>query len=202
MNIGRRLLMMSAALVTVVALLVVAPAPAAAQVSDYQLALRWAPVHYQDTASADYDVDYLSTVDFDGDWDAINNWQHQDDNLAWLTGAAYYSVVETSTHWFIIYAFYHPRDWTDLWDPFDLFHHENDMEGALLTVRRHTAHADMGRLGPSHDVPGGEGPWLPCVERRFLSGLGRGRLLSDHRRRRGAVQRQRPVRRLPAGRDI
>jgi hypothetical protein len=45
-------------------------------------------------------------------------------------------VVETSTHWFIVYAFFHPRDWTDAWDPFDLDHHENDMEGVLLSVRR------------------------------------------------------------------
>ncbi|HEX6869532.1 MAG TPA: hypothetical protein VF163_00415 [Micromonosporaceae bacterium] len=133
----RRLVTLGAAALALATSLVVgSPAPALAQVSDYQLALRWAPVHYQDTASADYDADYLSTVNFDGDWDALNNWQHQDDNLSWLAGAASYSVVETSTHWFILYAFFHPRDWTDVWDPFDLYHHENDMEGVLLTVRR------------------------------------------------------------------
>jgi hypothetical protein len=112
-------------------------APAAqAQPTDAALAARWAPVHYQDTDSSDYDADYLSTVDFDADWNAQNNWESQDDTVSRLIGAVYYSVVETSTHWFIVYSFYHPRDWVDFPDPFDLDHHENDMEGALLTVRR------------------------------------------------------------------
>src|SRR5262245_7443102 len=116
--------------------LLVAPAPAGAAVSDFDLALRWAPVHYQDSDSSDYDADYLSTVDFDADWNARNNWESQDDSVARLTGAVYYSVVETDTHWFLIYAFYHARDWSDVPDPFGLWTHENDMEGALLTVRR------------------------------------------------------------------
>lgn len=102
-------------------------------VSDFDLALRWAPVHYQDSDSSDYDADYLSKVDFDGDWDARDNWEAQPSFP--LRGAVYYSVVETSTHWFILYGFYHPRDWTEF-DPFGLLTHENDMEGVLLTVRR------------------------------------------------------------------
>lgn len=111
------------------------PVPALAAPSDADLAMRWAPIHYQDTDSSDYDADYLSKVDFDGEWDTRNNWEHQDDSLARLTGAVYYSVVETSTHWFIVYAFYHPRDWTEF-DPFGIDTHENDMEGVLLVVRR------------------------------------------------------------------
>ncbi len=110
--------------------------PATAVPTDAALALRWAPVHYQDTDSSDYDADYLSTVNFDSDWDAKNNWERQDDNLSWLSGAVYYSVVETGTHWHLVYAFYHPRDWEDFPDPFGQFTHENDMEGVLLTVRK------------------------------------------------------------------
>jgi hypothetical protein len=124
------------AAIVVATLVLAAPGSAQAQADDAQLARHWAPVHYQDTDSSDYDADYLSTVNFDGDWNAANNWGRQDDNPSWLSGAVYYSVVETGTHWFLLYGFYHPRDWTDVWDPFDLFHHENDMEGALLTVRR------------------------------------------------------------------
>lgn len=116
--------------------LLVAPVPGHAAATDADLALRWAPVHYQDTDSSDYDADYLSTVDFDGDWNARNNWESQDDSVARLTGAVSYSVVETDTHWFLLYGFYHARDWSDVPDPFGLFTHENDMEGALLTVRR------------------------------------------------------------------
>ncbi|MFC4100795.1 hypothetical protein [Paenibacillus xanthanilyticus] len=116
---------------------------ALAAVSDAQLALRWAPVHYQDTDSTDYDADYLTAVDYDGDWDTLNNWEHQDDSLSQLKGTVYYSVVETSTHWFLTYSFYHPRDWVDYPD-FGLDTHENDMEGLLLTVRKDGT--DYGKL--------------------------------------------------------
>lgn len=110
--------------------------PAVAAPSDAELAARWAPIHYQDTDSSDYDADYLSAADFDGEWNMLNNWEGQDDAVSRLTGTVYYSVVETSTHWLIVYSFYHPRDWTDAPDPFGLLTHENDMEGVQLTVRK------------------------------------------------------------------
>jgi hypothetical protein len=136
MTLSRRLLALGASIAVAGALVAYAPTAASAAPTDYELALRWAPIHYQDTASADYDADYLSPVNFDGEWDTLNNWEHQDDTVSRLTGTAYYSVVETSTHWFLVYAFYHPRDWTDL----NLSgYHENDMEGVLLTVRKDTS---------------------------------------------------------------
>ncbi|WP_380705347.1 NPP1 family protein [Salinithrix halophila] len=108
-----------------------------AAVDDTQLANRWAPVHYQDTDSSDYDADYLSAVNFDGDWDTKNNWEHQDDDQKRLQGNVYYSVSETKTHWFVLYGFYHPRDWVDWWwNPLELDTHENDMEGALMVIRK------------------------------------------------------------------
>lgn len=112
------------------------PTPAVAAPSDLALATRWAPIHYQDTDSSDYDADYLSRVDYDGDWNAVNNWENQSADVNRLKGAVYYSVVETGTHWFLTYALYHPRDWEDFPDPFEQFTHENDMEGLLLTVRK------------------------------------------------------------------
>jgi hypothetical protein len=124
-----------AALAATTALVLVGPIPAAAA-TDAELALRWAPVHYQDTDSSDYDADFLTRIDYDAEWNTLNNWEHEDDNPATLAGWTYYSVVETSTHWFLLYGFYHPRDWEDFPDPFELFTHENDMEGALLTVRK------------------------------------------------------------------
>jgi hypothetical protein len=42
-------------------------------------------------------------------------------------------VVETSTHWFLVYMFFHPRDWTDSF--FDT-EHENDSEGVMFAIRR------------------------------------------------------------------
>ncbi|WP_285750423.1 hypothetical protein [Lentzea sp. NBRC 105346] len=123
-----------AVLAAVVTTVLVAPPASAA--TDAELAAHWAPVHMQDTDSSDYDADYLSTVDFDGDWNALNNWESESGPLSRLTGAAYYSVVETSTHWFLVYSFYHPRDWEDFPDPFGQYTHENDMEGVLFAVRR------------------------------------------------------------------
>ncbi|MGH3716641.1 MAG: hypothetical protein ACRDT4_24755 [Micromonosporaceae bacterium] len=124
-----------AGLATAAVMALIAPAPALAATSA-ELAARWAPVHYQDTDSTDYDADYLSRINYDAEWDTLNNWEHQDDSLSRLTGWVYYSVVSTSTHWFVVYGFYHPRDWCD-W-PFcaSSDSHENDMEGVLLAVRR------------------------------------------------------------------
>lgn len=136
MTLLRRVTAVGSALLAGAALAVASPSPAAAAPTDAELALRWAPIHYQDTDSSDYDADYLSKIDFDAEWNTLNNWEHQDDNLAALTGFTYYSVVETSTHWFLVYAYYHPRDWEDFPDPFGQFTHENDMEGVLLTVRK------------------------------------------------------------------
>jgi hypothetical protein len=136
MTLPRRMTVLACALTTTATLVLANPAPAVAVPTDAELALRWAPIHYQDTDSSDYDADYLTKIDYDVEWDTLNNWEHQDDILSRLTGWAYYSVAETTTHWFLIYAFYHPRDWEDFPDPFGLYTHENDMEGALLTVRK------------------------------------------------------------------
>jgi hypothetical protein len=120
-------------------------------VSDLDLVYRWAPVHYQDTDDSDADADYLTAVDFDGDWYTKNNWESQDDDVNRLIGTVYYSVVETGTHWYIVYSFYHPRDWTDYPD-FGLDTHENDMEGALMIVRKDgTAYGQLeGMVTVSH----------------------------------------------------
>ena len=45
----------------------------------------------------------------------------------------YYSVVETSTHWFIVYGLFHPRDWSN---ESLTQEHENDMERILAIVKK------------------------------------------------------------------
>jgi hypothetical protein len=110
-----------------------------------ELVLRWAPIHYQDvdptgTWSLGGRSDFITTVDFDGDWNTANNWENISPDKGYLAvGQAYYSVVLTETHAFIIYAFYHPRDWNRLNIQLDA--HENDMEGVLEVVEL------PGRLG-------------------------------------------------------
>ena len=99
---------------------------------EYDLVYRWAPIHYQDTdVTGSHGLsgkgDYLTAINFDGDWNALNNWENIPNKAA--KAHCYYSLVETSTHWFIVYAFFHPRDWTDNWFLYHWDEHENDLEG-------------------------------------------------------------------------
>mgnify|MGYP005851318193 CR=1 FL=1 len=100
--------------------------------SELSLVERWSPVIYQDTDGIDYDADYITNFDFDGDWSGINNWENEP--VYPLNAYVYYWVVETITHWFIGFAIFHPRDW-DIINT-DLNSHENDMEGVLLTIEK------------------------------------------------------------------
>jgi hypothetical protein len=76
--------------------------------------------------------DYLARFDLDGDWRGDNNWANAG------TGASqayvYYAAVETQTHWFLIYNFFHPRDYSDKCVVGTC--HENDNEGLILTVEK------------------------------------------------------------------
>lgn len=101
------------------------------------LALAWAPVHYMDISpDGDHSLsgraDFVVALDYDHDENSRNNW----DNLAagWpLFGTAYAAVSQSSSHYFIYYTFYHPRDWTNNTIAQE---HENDMEGLILLVRK------------------------------------------------------------------
>lgn len=96
-----------------------------------ELAYHHAPVHYQDTDSSDYPSDYITAFDYDHDPFTTNNWDNRGNGL-W-PATVYYAVVESCSHYFITYAFYHPRDWADI--IFDQ-EHENDLEGAIVSVRK------------------------------------------------------------------
>lgn len=141
-----------------------APAPAGAAISRAELALRWAPIHHQDVdATGSHALggrsDYVTRVDFDGDHNGRNNWDRAAGSGVSFAAAAYYSVLETGTHWYLTYLFFHPRDWTD--HPFFETEHENDGEGVLLAVEKDgsaygvlraavtVAHADFYSYAPS-----------------------------------------------------
>ncbi len=95
------------------------------------LAYHHAPIHYQDTDNTNARADYITAVDFDFDWIGDNNWDNFTNGK--LAATVYYSVVESCSHYFVTYSFFHPRDWVDT--PFD-GEHENDLEGALFIVRK------------------------------------------------------------------
>ena len=67
------------------------------------LATRYAPVVYQQTENLDLDT--FTEVGFDGDQDPSNNFEHRADDHP---GYAYYSVIESETHFFVTYFFYYP----------------------------------------------------------------------------------------------
>ena len=124
--------MQHAKTVTCLAALGALAALGTAQAVSYDdLAFHYAPVHYQDTDSSDYPSDYITAFDYDSDRVSTNNWDHRG-NGQW-PATVYYSVVESCTHYFISYAFYHPRDWTDT--IFDQ-EHENDLEGEIIAVSK------------------------------------------------------------------
>jgi len=127
-----------AALAATLALALLAPAARAA-VSPAALALRWAPIHYQDVDPTGSHAlggrsDYITRVDFDGDLDGRDNWEAAGQPGASFAAHAYYSVAETATHWYVTYLFFHPRDWVD--HPFFETEHENDGEGVLLAIEK------------------------------------------------------------------
>ncbi|MFZ6010070.1 MAG: hypothetical protein ACOYXT_06940, partial [Bacteroidota bacterium] len=84
--------------------------------TQWQILEHWAPRVYQDTRNDDpndykfYEQqDMITRFDFDGDWDARNNWEHNCGHDAGFNGGkpynppayAYASFAETSTHYFL-----------------------------------------------------------------------------------------------------
>ncbi len=89
-------------------------------------------------------------MDYNGHWDMGQKWKDLDKYP--LAAQVYYSLVETGTHWYILYAFYHPRDWHP-W-PVPFFQHENDMEGCLMVVEKRKGYRYgyfQGMITASHD---------------------------------------------------
>jgi hypothetical protein len=77
-------------------------------------------------------ADYLARFDYDGDWNGDNNWDSLDTGSS--QAFVYYAAMETETHWFLIYNFYHPRDYSDKCVAGTC--HENDNEGVILTIAK------------------------------------------------------------------
>jgi hypothetical protein len=106
------------------------------------LAIRHAPVLWQKVSKLNPDGDCITRVDLGGSLDNIlDNWHLVNKKLFPLAAEAYYSVVETFTHYFILYAFYHPQDWYDGETVIDIIRsnfdeHLHDMEGALAVVTK------------------------------------------------------------------
>ncbi|MDX2040803.1 MAG: hypothetical protein SF097_06120 [Acidobacteriota bacterium] len=131
------------------------------QTLNKQIAARFAPIFYQGLGDNPRS-DFITNFDFDGDWKGDNNWWNLDNKSFPLKAYIYYSVIETASHYFVHYAFFHPRDYkgglakTALLDTLmgeglrragkdptgglanDVaLSHENDLEGCLVVAEKH-----------------------------------------------------------------
>jgi len=99
---------------------------------DYKaLALEFAPVIYQDVAGGTaLKADFLTSLNFDEDWDVTNNYEQH--GRKDLVASVYYSVVESESHWFITYGYYHTHDRGYANDVV----RENSMKGAVVVVAK------------------------------------------------------------------
>jgi len=110
------------------------------------LAFRHAPVLLQKIHNRHKRADFITRVDFSHRWPKIHkNWSAVWETVGGvyrhkLTAHAYYSVVETRTHFYLVYAFYHPQDWSAFWgnparsSQYEIDQHVHDMEGCLAVV--------------------------------------------------------------------
>ena len=78
--------------------------------TELQIAAQFAPI-FQQTLGEVPRADYITNFDFDGDWKGNNNWNNLENTSFPLKAFTYYSVLETSTHYFVHYAVFHPRDY-------------------------------------------------------------------------------------------
>ena len=131
---------------------------------ELEIAAHFAPILYQ-ALGENPRSDYVTNFDFDNDWRGDNNWNNAEKREFALNAYVYYAVAETTTHFFIHYAVFHPRDYkggergvllSELiregvkrgakYDPTGLadeaaLAHENDLEGALVVVKK--SNSDM-----------------------------------------------------------
>src|SRR5258705_5497770 len=129
---------------------------------ELDIAARFAPILYQ-ALGENPRSDYITNFDFDSDWRGDHNWNNAEKREFALNAYVYYAVAETTTHFFIHYAVFHPRDYkggergvllSELiregvkrgakYDPTGLadeatLAHENDLEGALVVVKKHNS---------------------------------------------------------------
>ena len=96
---------------------------------------RWAPAFLQQVSDAHPERDRPLRVDFDGDWDATNNWEHLTPQMAGAKPVVYASAILSESHAYLTYTLFYPRDWA--W-PICVSYvcHDNDLEVALVIVKR------------------------------------------------------------------
>ncbi len=103
----------------------------------YELASYWAPDLYQDTWYYP-EGDYITAFDGDGDWRGANNLESlKAGRFAPYNAYVYYQVIETRTHYLVIYEVFHPFDYDHpLLKCIESTYHENDTEATMVIVQK------------------------------------------------------------------
>jgi hypothetical protein len=128
------------------------------------LAITYAPVFAQKVSDEWVIADQIAPVDLAGSIAEVAKnpkeleRRDEEDPEAVLPATVYYSVCETTTHYFLLYAVYHVLDWWKRVKPTDLYNlirdsldeHMHDMEGALLVVTKEPRRQVDGLITVSH----------------------------------------------------
>lgn len=96
------------------------------------LAAKYAPVVYQATRKEAPHFDYLTTFDFDENWKALDNYEAIK-KVTEVESFLYFDVVETKSHFFIRYGYFHPLHFGLLGG--DAF--GNELAGATVVVAKY-----------------------------------------------------------------
>jgi hypothetical protein len=109
--------------------------PSEDEVRAQALLRRWAPNFAREVSATHPERDQPLPIDFDGDWDATNNWSDLSPQQQREPPVVYGSAILTSTHAYLFFTLFYPRDWAS---PVCISYvcHDNDLEVALLVVRR------------------------------------------------------------------
>jgi hypothetical protein len=128
-----------------------------------QLAHQYAPIFAQKVSREWIVADQIAPIDFAGSFSDVEKNPEKLYSLAdnaLIPAKIYYSVCETTTHYFLIYAVYHVLDWWKRYDPhvLDFYNsirdrydeHIHDMEGTLLVVTKEPARLVDGVVTVAH----------------------------------------------------
>ncbi len=119
------------------------------KLTKWDLLTYWAPQVYQDVRQdkvLGYQYyaagDQITKVNFDGDWDAGNSWDRirdEQDQYGVLPAYAYCSYLETETHHFLGYYYYHAMDDAVI----EADRHENDVEYVYICVEKNNGYGNF-----------------------------------------------------------
>jgi hypothetical protein len=117
------------------------------QCSNNYLAHKYAPMltHFVNISlpqSENGKADVPTKVDYDGDWNHLNNWENIGD-VDVTEAALYYAVAWTENLWIITYTVYHPRDFGKVFGDETTYNaclkldwHEGDSEKIVIVINR------------------------------------------------------------------